>query len=287
MQESNEGNKNITLVRLADIIDMLAGHDNTYIRSLACAHPLRLPVLENILNWLDLEGKGLDMGCGIGLPAVTAAGKGLEVTGVDMETAFLETARSIADKLLLKEFMTFVQGDAFDLEFEDAYFDWAWSMDCVNYAKGLNEQPLSEMKRVLKPGGRLILAAWSSQMLLPGYPLLEARLSTTQEGLAPFETGMDPIRHFSASARVFQRMGFENIQCKTFLRDITPSMTPEEKRSLGDLFNMRWGQQPSGLNEDDQALYTHLTDPGSDRFILTDPGYYGFFTYTVFCGTKP
>ncbi len=83
--------------------------------------------------------------------------------------------------------MTFVQGDAFDLEFEDAYFDWAWSMDCVNYAKGLNEQPLSEMKRVLKPGGRLILAAWSSQMLLPGYPLLEARLSTTQEGLAPLK----------------------------------------------------------------------------------------------------
>ena len=181
----------------------------------------------------------------------------------------------------------FVQGDAAGLEFEDDRFDWALSMDCVNYNRQLTDKPLGEMKRVVRPGGRIILAAWSSQMLLPGYPLLEARLNAAPEGLAPFETGMPPSCHFMATAGVLTRMGFENIRCKTFLRDIVPPLDRAVIRGVTDLFSMRWGQCPSGLDKEEQALYTALTDPESDKFILADPFFYGFFTYTLFTGVVP
>ena len=82
-----------------NIIESLSGHANEYIRSLACAHPLRSPVLCAMLDFLALKGKGIDIGCGIGLPALAAAKKGLEVVGVDRDAKFVEMARLITRKL--------------------------------------------------------------------------------------------------------------------------------------------------------------------------------------------
>ncbi|MCG8552663.1 MAG: class I SAM-dependent methyltransferase [Desulfobacterales bacterium] len=269
------------------IIESLSGHTNEYIRCLAGAHPLRAPLICAMLDSLSLGGKGLDVGCGIGLPALEMARKGLDVAGLDSDAQFIEIAEGIAGELNLKNSPVFVQGHAERLEFENNFFDWVWSMDCVNYDKDLNDPPLSEMKRVAKPGGRLILSAWSSQMLLPGYPELEARLNISPEGLAPFEAGMAPLRHFMATAGVLKRMGLKNIRCKTFLRDIALPLSREEIRAMKDLFYMRWSHSPSGLNPDEKSLYTSLTDPESGRFILSDSGFYGFFTYTMFTGEVP
>ncbi len=269
------------------IVESLSNHANEYIRCLAGSHPLRKPVLSAMLDFLSLEGKGLDVGCGIGLPAVEMALKGLDVTGLDREGEFIEIARGTAETLGLKDSPVFVRGDAGRLEFEADCFDWAWSMDCVNYAKGLNTTPLSEMKRVTKPGGRLILSAWSSQMLLPGYPMLEARLNTTPEGLAPFEAGMAPLHHFMATAGVFKQMGLKAVRCQTFLRDISLPLSSGETQAMKDIFYMRWSGSPSGLAPGEKSLYTALTDPESDRFVLLEPGFYGFFTYTMFTGVVP
>ena len=271
-----------------EIIEVLSCHANGYIRSLACSHPLRKQMLCTMFDFLGLKGKGLDLGCGIGLPAMEAFGKGVEVVGLDRETEFIEIARRIARTLSSSTGLPpppeFVQGDVTCLEFENNLFDWALSLDCINYAKDLVGEPLAEMKRVVKPGGRIILAAWSSQALLPGYPVLEARLNATPRGIAPFESGMSPQRHFMFTTGALKDLGLKNIRCKTFLQDLSHPLNPRILRAVADLFCMRWGKSLPGLSAGDQALYKALTDPESDRFILASPAYYGFFTYTMFTG---
>ncbi len=53
-----------------------------------------------------------------------------------------------------------------------------------------------QLKRVIKPGGVLAIIAWSSERLLPDYPMLEAKLSATTPGISPFSNEMEPSRHF-------------------------------------------------------------------------------------------
>lgn len=286
MQGNNQDRGGRRKTALDNMIESLSGHDNAYIRSLAMAHPLRRPVLDMIFGAFELDGRGVDVGCGIGLPAVEAALKGLEVTGLDGETEFLETAEIISRTLEFHNALSFVKGDAADLNFKDNTFDWAMSIDCVNYAKGLGQDAVSQMIRVIRPGGRLVLAAWSSQVLLPGYPLLEARLNATARGLAPFEKDMDPNRHFLVTAGMCEGLGLEDIQCRTFVRDIAGPLTKEIQRALADLFDMRWGKKNDCLDERDMKLYTALTDPASARFLPTQKNYCAFFTYTVFSGIK-
>ena len=81
--------------------------------------------------------------------------------------------------------VSFRQGDVGDLPFEEASFDWAWSADCVGFIPGDPVELVRGLVRVVKPGGIVALLLWSSQQLLPGYPILEARLNGTTAGAAP------------------------------------------------------------------------------------------------------
>ena len=155
-----------------------------YARRALLSQPLREPVLAPVIRSLSLPwgSHGLDAGCGLGLQALLLAeGVGLEghVTGVDCCGAFLQQAREIAQKAGLSARISFQQADISALPFQDNAFDWAWSADCVGYVP-LEPIPLvRELVRVVRPGGTVALTAWSSQQLLPGYPMLEARLSAT------------------------------------------------------------------------------------------------------------
>ena len=55
---------------------------------------------------------------------------------------------------------------------------------------------------------------------------------------------------------------------------------------MHSLFKMRWGADPKELDAQHRELYQRLTDPDSEEYILGDPAYYGFFTYTLFTGRK-
>ena len=60
------------------------------------------------------------------------------------------------------------------LPFQDNTFDWVCCCDCVGYSSGDLLAALTEIVRVVPPGGRVAILARTSQQLLPGYPLLEA-----------------------------------------------------------------------------------------------------------------
>ena len=114
-----------------------------------------------------LHGKVLDVACGTGDMAVELLRQGCSVTGVDLSEEMMAIAKQKAPQA------EYSLADAEHLPFEDATFD------AVTCAFGVRnfvhlEQGLSEMLRVLKPGGRMVileLATPDSPLLRPFYNL--------------------------------------------------------------------------------------------------------------------
>jgi SAM-dependent methyltransferase len=99
----------------------------------------------------------IDIGSGIGGPArYLAATFGCRVTGVDLTPAFVAAAIGLTKLVGLSDRVDFRQGSALALPYPDATFDRAWSQ---NVAMNIADRPrfYGEMRRVLKPGGRLAI----------------------------------------------------------------------------------------------------------------------------------
>ncbi len=262
---------------------------NSYARKLYLSNFLQEPVMRRVVRALDLPpgSRGIDVGCGIGLQVIMLAevvGPAGHVTGIDLSPEFLVYARDLAEKAGISEQVSFQEGDMNNLPFDDATFDWVWSANCVGYAPGEPLPLLKELVRVVNPGGSVIILAWSSQQLLPGYPVLEAHLNATSSGIAPFEEGAAPEIHFLRIAGWFRRAGMEDVTARTFACDVCAPLSDEIRSALTALIEMRWVDVGAELTEEDWVEYQRLCLAESPEFILDLPDYYAFFTYSMFRG---
>ena len=99
----------------------------------------------------------LDVACGTGVVAVTAALRGAKASGLDLTPALLERANKNAK--IAGVAVEFVEGDAEALPYPDASFDIVLSQ----YGHMFAPRPavvVKEMLRVLKPGGRIAFSTW-------------------------------------------------------------------------------------------------------------------------------
>ena len=99
----------------------------------------------------------IDVGSGIGGPSrYLAATYGCRVSGVDLTPEFVAAAIGLTERVGLTDRVDFRQGSALALPFPDASFELAWSQ---NVAMNIEDRPryYAEMRRVLKPGGRLAI----------------------------------------------------------------------------------------------------------------------------------
>ena len=264
----------------------------TYINALLSINPLRESLIWEAIETLQLPSgsDGLDAGCGIGLQCLQmaeAVGPAGHVTGMDITPDFLDRGRGIAQNAGLSDRISFKKGDATSLPFDDNAFDWVWSSDCVGYSPSEQIPLLREMARVVKPGGIVALAAWSSEKLLPGHPELEARLGTTSVGLAPYIPGNDPDTHFLRALSWFRKLRFENPKAEVFSKSIKTPANSQMRDSLIYLFESRWHEVEAELQPENRTKFERLCKPDSPDFILDDPDYYGFFTYSLFWGKVP
>lgn len=136
----------------------------------------------------------LDVACGTGVVAREAArrvGPGGSVTGVDPNAGMLAVARDHGASI------AYHQGRAEDLPFADASFDVAVSQ----FGMMFFEDPaaaIAEMRRVVRPGGRLAVAVWATIDAIPAYAaelaLFERVAGPPAAGAlrAPFALG-DPL----------------------------------------------------------------------------------------------
>lgn len=101
----------------------------------------------------------LDIGCGVGGPARTlAADFGCNVIGIDITKDYVLAAEMLTEKVGMSKQVTFIEGDALDLHFEDRAFDAVLSQNAIMNIED-KHQLFQEIHRVLRPGGILALEA--------------------------------------------------------------------------------------------------------------------------------
>jgi len=99
----------------------------------------------------------LDVGSGLGGPSRYLAWRyGCRVSGVDLTAEFVRVAEMLTRLTGFVGRVDYRQGDALDLPFEGDTFDVVWSQNAaMNIAD--RDRLYREMRRVLKPGGKLAL----------------------------------------------------------------------------------------------------------------------------------
>jgi ubiquinone/menaquinone biosynthesis C-methylase UbiE len=109
----------------------------------------------------------IDIGCGAGVDTLIAAlmvGPGGKTVGIDMTPEMIECANKNLNQMKLPN-VSFYQASAEQLEFPNEGLDVAISNGVLNLVVN-KERALAEIYKVLKPGGRLMLA----DQILTGEP---------------------------------------------------------------------------------------------------------------------
>lgn len=186
-----------------------------------------------ILDGWDLSGVThlLDVACGSGQTAIPAALKGLRVTGVDIAENLIEAARSVAAEAEVD--VQFDIGDAESLPYEDQSFDAVMSLIGAMFAPR-PERVVSEITRVLKPGGRLFMANWTPTSM-------PAQMFKCCSQVAPPPPGLVPPVLWGDEETVQQRLAvqFSNIR---LTRKFYPQWHyPFDEHALIKLFREKFG----------------------------------------------
>ncbi|WGD54088.1 class I SAM-dependent methyltransferase [Bradyrhizobium sp. CB1650] len=123
----------------------------------------------------------LDVGCGTGVVAITAARRGAKVKGLDLSPVLIGRAREHAQLVNLD--VDFRDGDAESLPYGDDEFDVVLSQFGHMFAPR-PEVAIVEMLRVLKPGGTIAFSTWPPHLYVGRMFALIARHVPPPEGVA-------------------------------------------------------------------------------------------------------
>ena len=175
--------------------------------------------LENMNRVLaDLAGirageRVLDAGCGWGSACFwLSAHRQAEVTGISLVPDQVDDCRRFADRHRIPR-VSFLQADYCQTPFPDAAFDVVWACESLCHAPRKIDF-YREAYRVLKPGGRLVLAEY----IRAGRPLLPAAETLLANWLHPWAIpDLDTEAGHRANAAA---AGFNTFD----LRNVTPNV---------------------------------------------------------------
>ena len=105
--------------------------------------------------------KVLDVGCGVGGTSryiARALGKGSEVTGITLSPNQVKRAKELAIEQETPN-AKFQVMDALAMDFPDNSFDIVWACESGEHMPD-KKKYIEEMMRVLKPGGKFVMATW-------------------------------------------------------------------------------------------------------------------------------
>ncbi|MFM2484947.1 class I SAM-dependent methyltransferase [Celerinatantimonas yamalensis] len=153
------------------------------------------------------QARVLDMGCGGGHVSFQLAEQVKEIVAFDLSNAMLQVVRTEAQKRCLTNLQT-CQGNVASLPFADDHFDVVITRYSAHHWTQWSTA-LSEMRRVLKPSGQVMII----DVISSDEPLLDSWLQT-------IETIRDPshVRDFTLSQwlQALTQQGFKLQSCQQF-----------------------------------------------------------------------
>ncbi|MGC4100134.1 bifunctional demethylmenaquinone methyltransferase/2-methoxy-6-polyprenyl-1,4-benzoquinol methylase UbiE [Ferruginibacter sp.] len=168
----------------------------------------------------------LDVATGTADVAIMASGilKPAKITGIDISDGMLEIGRKKVEKAGLSNTIELLNGDSETINFKDNSFD------AVTVAFGVRnfqhlEKGLSEIRRVLKPGGKLVILEFSK----PKMPGVKSMYNLYMKIICPnvgklFSKNRNAYKYLDESIQKFpegknftlilDNLGYSNTYCK-------------------------------------------------------------------------
>ncbi|MGZ3422833.1 MAG: class I SAM-dependent methyltransferase [Polyangiales bacterium] len=169
--------------------------------------------------------KVLDVACGTGVVALTAARMGATVTGIDLTPELVAHAKENA--ALAKAEIEIREGDVESLPFEGGTFDRVVSQFGHMFAPR-PEVAVAEMLRVLKPGGTIAFSTWPPELFTGRFFALVNKYSPM-----PPPAGVAPPPLWGDPNVVRERLG-DKVKDLVFDRAMmtTPMLSPQHGRAF-------------------------------------------------------
>jgi SAM-dependent methyltransferase len=153
------------------ILGALFGVGNAIMRTFQSRDCVVLPMAPLLRSDRDLV---LDAGCGAGRTTIALScvlGEGRVIAVDRFDADYIDNGgRALLDRNLkiarLADRVSVVTGDLTALPFDDNHFDAAVSTNVFDHLGDGKQKALEEIRRVLKPGGRFLMAVWT-----PGFAM--------------------------------------------------------------------------------------------------------------------
>jgi ubiquinone/menaquinone biosynthesis C-methylase UbiE len=224
----------------------------------------------------------LDLACGTGLVTLAAAdtvGAKGTVVGTDLSGQMVEVARQRADTRRLQN-VTFARMDAETLDLPDATFD------AVLCSLGLMYLPdparaVREWLRVLKPGGRVVIAVWGKRVNCgwsPVFPIVDAEVES--EVCPLFFSLGEP----DALASLCRDNGFEHVHQERIATILKYRDADEacDAAFVGGPVALAWSRFDPDVRARVRARYMHAIEPWRRRQGYRLPG-----EFVIVAGSAP
>ena len=219
-------------------------------------------LIEKILEWGSVPASEsvpqsiLDVGCGIGGSTLYLAGKyRARATGITLSPVQAARAAARAATAGLGEHVRFQVADALAMPFADDSFDLVWSLESGEHMPDKGRF-LQECCRVLKPGGRLIVATWCHR---PANPPLTPHANNQLSQL--YQLSHFPyVIALSEYEALAQALPLQDLQTADWSRAVAPFWDDVVKSALNP--QVLWGILTAGWKTVEGAMAIPLMMEG-------------------------
>lgn len=254
------------------------------------------PEARRILADLDLPpaSRGLDVGCGVGLYALwlaQAVGRGGHVMGIEPDGTKVEAAQALVGAELEPGRLEFREGDGTAIPVPDASVDWLWCGDVLHHIVD-TERALREFRRVVRPGGRIVIKESQvlAAMFLPGHPELERRIQIAEIRRTLDEGGGRSFQERRQTTIASLRSaGLEPASTRNYLLERRAPLAPSDHDYIQHtVFTRNWGERiREFLAPAEWEKRSELCEVESKTNILKDPDYFCLYPISVFVSRRP
>lgn len=255
-----------------------AGRLPQYAEMLAAYHRAFAAELQKMLaeSWPAGARQVLDLACGDGAYSAWLADiapNAATVWAIDVSRDWLRVATQSAARAGAAGQVVALAGDALRLPFADDTLDYIWCAQSL-YSLPDTMAVLRELRRVLRPGGRLAVLEDDTlhQVLLPWSAELELKVRQA-EWADHHNAGQAAERYYIGRelGRLVAEAGFRSWSKRTYVMNRNGPFSGDERAFLKHYLDALCGDTEAYLDRRDRMALERFITPGDPHCVLDDP----------------